>query len=520
MKNIVLFILTVASFLTSVSVVGENTKYDILTKSLPLFRYNMNVAVYKGVDDSIFVVNRDGKIIFKGPNSVDVVFNSNIDFDGNNDGSPLITRFDFNLDGVYPIFIKDKKDHSTYAIDYNGRVVIKKGTYDFIFPFVDGYSRVSKNEKWGIIDVNGKEIVPLVASDIYKFFINHNIWQYFESDSKWHMIDNQGRDVCSFDEVTFNYNIHKALVEKNFIFYMKNRDLGITIVRNGNKWGAVDKTGKIIVPLVNESPSAVYKSENDMWIYYESVFDSNGKLMFSPQNYPITTILEYGCVLTQKTEKRGDKYFSDWNLYDIKGNNTEYLPISENARWHLIGNEWVLEDIKGRIISGPYENIDFQNDCPSKDIKPWIGDRANEFFCVFDDGKAGLIDKTGKFILPMKYSSCSVEHNALKGTIIDGSIRYVAFYDFIGKEIQPMGLHQRLSYQNFGLHYEGKDCPLDAYQVNGKWGLLDMETKKTVVPFVLDDVLAFMNGVGVVKYKGRLYYINAKGKGLPDEAYK
>lgn len=47
-----------------------------------------------------------------------------------------------------------------------------------------------------------------------------------------------------------------------------------------------------------------------------------------------------------------------------------------------------------------------------------------------------------------------------------------------------------------------------------------METKKTVVPFCLDDVLAFMHGVGVVKYKGRLYYINEKGEGLPKEVYK
>ena len=72
----------------------------------------------------------------------------------------------------------------------------------------------------------------------------------------------------------------------------------------------------------------------------------------------------------------------------------------------------------------------------------------------------------------------------------------------------------------FGWFYEGKDCPFEACRLDGKWGCLDKKTKEVVIPFVLDDVYAFMNGVGVVVYNGRLHYINEKGEGLPDEAYK
>lgn len=521
MKNRLLIVLTFISLSVNALSGNGNFKINTLPDSLvPLFRYNMNVALFKGNEDSVYVVNVDGDIIFKGPKTTSIMFNSNLDFYGvNEDGDPLNVRNDLNLDGVYPIVIREGDDHSTYAIDYKGHTVIKKGKYDIISNFVDGYARVSKDDKWGIIDVNSKEIVPLSASEGFHFFINHNIWQYFESDSKWHMIDNQGKDVCSFDQVTYNYDTSFPLVEKYFIYYMKNRDLGISIVRKGNKWGAVDKYGKIIIPLVNERPSAVYKCEDGRWIYGGSVFDQNGNLIFKQSDYQTSTTVEYGTILTEKMEQKENSYSLIFGLYDSKGNKTNYIQVSDNIRWHLIGSEWTLEDNKGRIVSGPYEDVEFKHDCPAKDFSPWIGDKAEELFKVVDDGKAGLIDQNGKFILPMKYSSCSVDHSALKGSILDGSIRYVAFYDFNGKEIQPMALHKRFAYEGFSWHYEGTDCTLDAYQVNGKWGLLDMETKKTVVPFCLDDVLAFMHGVGVVKYKGRLYYINEKGEGLPKEAY-
>lgn len=52
----------------------------------------------------------------------------------------------------------------------------------------------------------------------------------------------------------------------------------------------------------------------------------------------------------------------------------------------------------------------------------------------------------------------------LKGNVLNRPLRYVAFYDLKGKEIQPMGLHKRLAVEGFGWHYESADCTLDAYQ--------------------------------------------------------
>ena len=130
-----------------------------------------------------------------------------------------------------------------------------------------------------------------------------------------------------------------------------------------------------------------------------------------------------------------------------------------------------------------------------------------------------MIDMNGKLVLPMKFSSCRVVNDLFQANVLKNGVFYIGYFDLNGNEIVPVSLYRRFAYENFGWHYEGTDCTLDAYQVNGKWGLLDMETKKTVVPFCLDDVLAFMHGVGVVKYKGRLYYINEKGEGLPNEAY-
>ncbi|MDO4525302.1 MAG: WG repeat-containing protein, partial [Bacteroidales bacterium] len=217
MRNKLLIVLTLISLSTNMLFGNSVFKINTLPDSLvPLFRYNMNVALFKGSEDSVYVVNVDGDIIFRGPKTTTITFNSNLDFDGvNEEGHPLQVRNDLNLDGVYPIVIRDGVDRSTYAIDYNGRIVIEKGKYENISYFVDGYARVSKDDKWGVIDVNAKEIVPLSVSDESHFFINHNIWQYFESDSKWHMIDNHGKDVCSFDEISYNHDPSmRHIVEK------------------------------------------------------------------------------------------------------------------------------------------------------------------------------------------------------------------------------------------------------------------------------------------------------------------
>lgn len=521
-QNIFLIFFLICAILPIKAVTNAELKmFNETTKDwIPTEFFNMNYALFDVGRDSQCLVSNKGKIILKLSKDERISFNS-ADVDFRTDfGININGRADFNLDKAYPIIVQNINDDSLYIVDCNGKVIAEKGVYDHACVFIDGYLRVCKNGLWGVVDTDMKIIIPFKHAEYGEIFINHNIWTYSYDDKKWHMHDATGKEICSYDFVDRNVYKRMAMVEKNYRRYLRNRSLGITIVRNGDKWGAVDKNGKVVIPLVNNEQCSVYTDSNGLWYYDESIFDQSGKLLYKPGDYHTTAYTAFGYIFTERNEVRNDKYFCDFAIFEKStGTKISYFPIDEDRRWHLLGNEWVLEDKNGKYISGPYIDLQFKQDCTSKDWAPWYGYDSDKYFEVVDDGKAGLIDQNGKFILPMKYSSCSVDHSVLRGSILDGSIRYVAFYDFNGKEIQPMALHKRLAHENFGWHYEGTDCTLDAYQVNGKWGLLDMETKKTVVPFCLDDVLAFMHGVGVVKYKGRLYYINEKGEGLPNEAY-
>lgn len=503
----------------------ELNRFNEVTKNLtPTFRYNMNVALFKGDSDSTFIVSNDGRII-KGLSQYElVIFNSNLqEKSGSIDELvDLIERSDLDMDGEYPLVIRDITDLdsvATYAIRYNGDVVVKKGIYDGIECFVDGYAKVCKDHLWGVINKEGAVVVPLSLHDCNHIFINHNVWIYAEGISKWQMLNEKGEVVCSYDEVDYNIDKRLKRVEKNLRSFFKNRSLGVTIVRDGDKWGAVDKEGKIVVPIENDKHSVVYRAENGMWFYGESVFSPEGKTIIKPIDPRISSYIAFNHILTEKVETIENAQVVDFALYDFNGKQVDNFTLPNGFKWCLVGNEWVLRNSYGQLVAGSYIDVVFKHDCPLKDINPWSGNSSDSFFKVFDEGVAGMIDMNGKLVLPMKFSSCRVVNDLFQANVLKNGVFYIGYFDLNGNEIVPVSLYRRFAYENFGWHYEGTDCTLDAYQVNGKWGLLDMETKKTVVPFCLDDVLAFMHGVGVVKYKGRLYYINEKGEGLPNEAY-
>lgn len=504
----------------------ELNRFNEVSKNLkPTFQYNMNVSLFKGNNDSTFIVSNEGKII-KGLSKYELVcFNSNQQFASGkiDDVAYLRERPDLDLGGKYPIVICDVTDIDSivsYALRYNGEVLIEKGTYDAIEFFIDGYARVKKNNLWGVINSEGIVVVPLSLHDRSHIFINHNIWIYNESVSKWQMLNEKGDVVCSYDEVDYNIDKRLKLAEKNLRKFFKNRDLGITIVRDGEKWGAVNKEGKVVVPIVNDKHSVVYRADNGMWFYGESIFNQEGKPIIKPIDYRICSYIAFDHVLTEKVETIENANVIDFVLYDFNGNKVDNFSLPNGFRWCLVGNEWILRNANGQMVAGSFTDVVFKHDCPLKDINPWSGYSSNSYFKVYDEGSAGLMDLNGKLVLPMKYSTCRVVNDLFQAYMLKNGIFYIGYFDLNGNEILPVSLYRRAAYEDFGWHYEGADCKLDAYQKNGKWGLLDMETKNTVVPFCLDDVLAFMHGVGVVKYKGRLYYINEKGEGLPDEVYQ
>lgn len=137
-----------------------------------------------------------------------------------------------------------------------------------------------------------------------------------------------------------------------------------------------------------------------------------------------------------------------------------------------------------------------------------IADYFSEDLIVAElNGKWGFLNKEGKVVVEFKY-----EHAKYSG-FNEGlaGVRFEGKYGFIDK-----GGHQKVSF-----NYE--DCKkfsegLAAVQSNGKWGFVDA-TGKVIIPMSYSNAIDFSGGLAGVKYNDKWAVINKEGKLLTSFKY-
>ena len=82
--------------------------------------------------------------------------------------------------GNKKLFTVQREDRQYGVVTADGREIVPFGKYDWIGGFDNGYARVKvgKNSnslvengnKWGIIDENGNEVLPVIYDDVWNFF--------------------------------------------------------------------------------------------------------------------------------------------------------------------------------------------------------------------------------------------------------------------------------------------------------------------------------------------------------------
>lgn len=77
------------------------------------------------------------------------------------EGTKPCTYFNKFSDGRFPIYIESGYKRRGGYMDADGNIVIKP-KYESAYPFTNGYAEVKRNGKYGVIDVNGNEVVPCV----------------------------------------------------------------------------------------------------------------------------------------------------------------------------------------------------------------------------------------------------------------------------------------------------------------------------------------------------------------------
>ena len=248
--------------------------------------------------------------------------------------------------------------------------------------FHNGYAMVYENEKWGLIDRNGKYACPPEYGNISGPFANDRIWtldgKYLLRDTENRIISNTQFDwmygrVGDLSIISINKKFGVVDSNGNFVIKPEFSDIfefkGLKDIfgigtsdrySHNGKYGAVDLNGEIVLPPVYDTIE---------WDSKESFFivELNGKWGTADRNgnYIIEPNIDFG---------------DDWSLR---------LRFNDGLARIVKDDKYGYINTKGEVVIEP--KFDF------------AGEFENGKAVVGINRKQNLIDKKGNFILSRNY---------------------------------------------------------------------------------------------------------------------
>jgi hypothetical protein len=301
-----------------------------------------------------------------------------------------------------------KKDGKWGFVDKTGKEVVPPKYTDIGYPqyygkpassgrlpelvcgFFDGRCTVSVNNKWGYIDKEGKEIVPLKFQSVYNF--DHGLAMVEIADYKTGLINTAGKMIIP------------AIYGGIFL-----RD-DLILVSAGNHWGCLNSSGKVIVATKYDQLSVLDDKLFGFALKDKvGIIDKTGKILF--QTSALTSILSgYNDIfLVSKGDKMGFINSSGKIVIPI-----QYDDIKMDPKHALMGfkkgNKYGFMDKSGKeVVPAIYDEIkEFSEGmAPVKQKEQW-----------------GFINEKGTLAIPFKYKNAE--------SFINGwaKVRLGAYFDF------------------------------------------------------------------------------------------
>jgi tetratricopeptide (TPR) repeat protein len=282
--------------------------------------------------------------------------------------SELQQIFDLTITTFYPVESKGKWGF----VNDRGRVTIPP-VYDWVEDFNEGLALVSKGGLMGFIDKKGTVVVPLKYESAELFLGGLAV---VAKDDIYGAVDRQGKVVVPFDfdelgdyteDLTYAIRDEmvgyvnkkgRTFIDFQFEFGTAFKD-GFAKVADSSLYGIIDLKGNIVVPLKNEY---IDEFENGFARAREGQFyglyNTSGKLVV-PFEYDNIGKYQEGFIAAVQKQRVG-----------------------------------FLNDTGGVVI-------DFQYNIDSRNIRDLVF--IHGITKVFQKGKYGLIDKTGKKVLPAMF---------------------------------------------------------------------------------------------------------------------
>ncbi len=351
--------------------------------------------------------------------------------------------------------------------------------YDLVKPFRDGLGAVMVNKKWGLVNNKGIEIAPcrydeVVAGPLIRVCDN-KLYGLINRDGKVIM-----PTVCS--SITLGWRVHRpiyiltrhgktgmidATSGKLFLPFIYDSASSLTyflkpqgklLVKNKGLVGVADSTGKIIVPALYTSVSIMNDtSKNRYWIFRNTkrgVAAEDGRVILPPV-YDNVMPFDYSLPgLYKITQDRKEGIADDHGKIIIP---CKYTYLSGFGHHPLVvgkGQLFGVMDWKQRtIVPFVYQSVAQSHsgyivrlndkvgvlDLKGNPIIPITynyisGYMIKNTYFLTKDNKMGVADNTGKIILPVVYDNmepCGSENIVVTKDKLYGMI------DYKGKVIYP-----------------------------------------------------------------------------------
>jgi hypothetical protein len=372
------------------------------------------------------------------------------------------------IDNLKRYIKENNKSYSIIDTDTNFEIPLK---YDEVGYFSEGLAACCIRNKWGYIDKNGVEVIPLKFVRAEKFC--NGLAEVKISSDQNGFIDRTGNlTVTYLYKEDFNeYGF--CGVQKNFTSWGANAGCGF-----------IDRTGKEVIPAI--------------W--------GNGCISF------LSAFL-----------LRASKY-NLWGVINIK--NERVVPIIYNEV-SILGSKYILVKHNGKY---GLMNLDGQSLTPIK--YDGINILGYKHILVKQDNKYGLINLEGQSLTPIKYDEINML--GYKHILVKQGNKY-GLIDLEGQSLTPIKYDNikifqegfaivKLENKNGFINELGEEAILSIYdesfnfknglaqvRIGNKFGLIDY-SGKTIVPIVYDAIVEDFGNVVKIKIDKKWGCVNRSGK--------
>lgn len=380
-----------------------------------------------------------------------------------------------NIDKVYVPFLKWNGKYA-YVDSKKMMPVFKDSVFDDVGLFYFGLAIVKLNGKYGIINIDGNEILPIKYDLIENFCIPDG-----------YLIVHENKKVGLFD------TLGKEIVPTIYDYIRTDSyDIGFIVVVIDDKYGILDKAGNVILPIKYRDIEEYFYSEGFVRCYSDKPVliditkpEKEEKEVFKYDD--VGLFIEGLCVVKHKN-KMGFIDKSGKVVIPIK---YDWRPTNFRdglAKVELNNKAGIIDKNGHEVVPIKYNMLNFY-----RDFNGW------DWIIVHLDGKVGSLDKNGQEILPLIYDEISPISNDLAVVYLNKKMGIV---DIFGNVVKRPTLACTYKHYRKGL--------IEVKMYKGKIGLIDEFGNEVITP-KYDDIFICSHNYFEVQLNNKFGIINRNG---------